>query len=151
MAFVHRQSCEGVNSEFDIFTVPPTASSIAIWWPLSDSGGPIVFLLPGSGDDYLDLANTYLHMQAKVTRGEGSELDVNDPVGPMNNWLLSMFSQVDVYLNGTLVTSSTNTYPYRAYIETLLRYGDDAKVTQLMSQLRHKNTATHMDAVKVTG
>ena len=99
----------------------------------------------------MDLANTYLHMQAKVTRGDGSKLDVNDPVGPMNNWLLSMFNQVDVYLNGTLMTPSTNTYPYRAYIETLLSYGDDAKVTQLTSQLWHKDTPTHMDAVKVTG
>ena len=28
-----------------------------------DSGGPIEFLIPGSGDDYLDLANTMLQLQ----------------------------------------------------------------------------------------
>ena len=28
-------------------------------------------------------------------------------------------------LNGTLVTPSTNTYPYRAMFETLLSYGED--------------------------
>ncbi|KAI0230293.1 hypothetical protein LSAT2_019326 [Lamellibrachia satsuma] len=114
-----------------------------------DSGGPIEFLIPGSGDDYLDLANTMLHVQVKVTRANGDDLDLADPVGPVNNWLHSLFGQVDVYLNGTLVTHSTNTYAYRAYIETLLSYGTDAKVTQLTGQLWHKDTAAHMDAVEI--
>ena len=67
-------------------------------------------------------------------------------VGPVNNWLHSLFDQVDVYLNGTLVTPSANTYVYRVYIVTLLSDGTDAKVTQLTSQLCHKDTATRMDA-----
>ena len=111
--------------------------------------GPIEFLIPGSGDDYLDLANTMLHVQVKVTRANGDDLDLADPVGSVNNWLHSLFSQVDVYLNGTLVTPSTNTYAYRAYIETLLSYGTDAKDTQLTGQLWHKDTATSMDAVEI--
>ena len=77
------------------------------------------------------------------------DLDLDDPVAPVNNWLHALFSQVDVYLNGTLVTPSTNTYAYRAYIETLLSYGPDAKDTQLTSQLWHKDTATRMDAVEI--
>ena len=87
MAFVHRQSCEGVKTELDLFTVPPTQNSIidnhvVEHQPMSslDSGGPIEFLIPGSGDDYLDLANTMLHVQAKVTRANGDDLDLTDPV-----------------------------------------------------------------------
>ena len=90
-----------------------------------------------------------LHVQAKLTRAKGDDLDLADPVGQVNNWLLALFSQVDLYLNGMLVTSSTNTYAYRAYIETLLSYGPDAKDTQLTSQLWHKDTATRMDAVEI--
>ena len=59
-----------------------------------------------------------------MTRADGGDLDFADPVGPVNNWLRSLFSQVDVYLNGMLVTPSTNTYTHRAYIETLLSYGN---------------------------
>ena len=113
------------------------------------SGGPIEFLIPGSGDDYLDFTNALVHVQAKVNRADGGDLDLVDPVGPVNNWLHSLFSLVDVYLNGSPLTRSTNTYPYRAYIETLLSYGDDAKVTQLTSQLWHKDTAIRMDAVEI--
>ena len=153
MAFVHRQSCEGVKSELDLFAVPPTQTSIeeGRWvehQPLTslDSGGPIEFILPGTGDAYLDLANTYLLIRAKVVRWIGTDLADDTPVGPVNNWLHSLFSQVDVYLNDTLVTPSSNTYPYRAYVETLLSYGDEAKNTQLTSQLWYKDTAGHMEA-----
>ena len=156
MAFVHRQSCERVKSKLDLFGVPPTQTSIedAQWvehQPMAslESGGPIEFLLPGSGDIYLDLASSYLHVQAKVTKGNGTPLDPDNAVAPVNNWLYSLFSRVDVYLNGTLVTPSTNTYPYRAYIETLLSYGSEAKETQLTSQLWYKDTAGRMDAVNI--
>ena len=67
----------------------------------------------------------------------------------MNNWLHSLFSQVDVYLNDTLVTPSSNTYPFRSYVETLLRYGAEAKKTQLISQLWYKDTAGHMEGTTV--
>ena len=156
MAFVHRHSYEGVKSELDLITVPPTQnciidSHVVEHQPTAslDSGGPIEFLIPGSGDDYLDLANTMLHVQAKVTRVNGDALDADEPVGPMNNWLHSLWSQVDVSLNGTSVTSSSNTHPYRAYIETLLSYGSDAKSTQLTNQLWYKDTASRMNAIEL--
>ena len=158
MAFVHRQSCEGVKSELDILAVPPTQTCIeeGRWvdhQPLTslDSGGPIEFVIPGTGDAYLDLANTYLLIRAKVVRGVGADLAADTPVAPVNNWLHSLFSQVDVYLNDTLVTPSSNTYPFRAYVDTVLSYGAEAKNTQLTSQLWYKDTAGHMDAATVDG
>ena len=50
-------------------------------------------------------------------------------------------------MNGTLVTPSTNTYPYRAYIETLLSYGAEAKDTQLQCGLWRKDTTGYMESV----
>ena len=158
MAFVHRQSCEGVKSELDLFAVPPTQTSIEHGgWiehqPITslDSGGPIEFVVPGAGDAYIDLANTYLLVRAKVVRGVGTDIADDAPVAPVNNWLHSLFSQVDVHLNDTLVTPSSNTYPFRAYVETLLSYGAEAKKTQLTSQLWYKDTAGHMEATHENG
>ena len=95
--------------------------------------GPIEFLVKGSGEDYIDLANTYIHVQVKVVKEDGQDLTDadDDKVTPVNLFLQALFSEVDITLNGVLVTTSTNTYPYRAYIETLLNYGRDAKATQL--------------------
>ena len=99
--------------------------------------------LPGSG----------LHVPVRASEGEQRQrmhLDVNEPVGPVNNWLQSLLSQVDVYLHDTLVTPSTNTYMYRAYIETALSNGYEAKNTQLTSQLWYKDTAGHLDTIDDT-
>ena len=56
---------------------------------------------------------------------------------------------MDIELTGTLITSSTNTYPYRAILETLLSYGEDAKKTQLTSALYYKDDVGRMDTVTV--
>ena len=52
-------------------------------------------------------------------------------VGPVNLLLHSLFRQVDVTFNDTLVSSSRDTYPYRALITTLLSYGDATKKSWL--------------------
>ena len=75
-------------------------------------------MILGTGYAYLDLANTYLLIRAKVVRGVGTDLAADTPVPPANNWLHYLFSQVDVYLNDTPVTPSSNTYPFGANVDT---------------------------------
>ena len=152
MAFVHEQSCECAKSELDLFSMPPTQTSIengswVEYHPLSTitDGTPLEFEITGNGEDYLDFGNSYLHVKAKITKPDGTDIDDDAAVGPVNLFLHSLFSQVDITLNGTQITSSTNTYPYRAMIETLLSYGRDAKESQLTSALFVKDVAGKMD------
>ena len=58
-------------------------------------------MIPGTGDAYLDRATTYLLIRAKVVRAVGPDLAADRPVATLNNWLHSLFSQVDVYINAT--------------------------------------------------
>jgi hypothetical protein len=108
-------------------------------------GAPIEFDVNATREEYLDLANSLLHVRAKIVKANGEDSQAASTVGPVNNFLHSLFSQVDVSLNGTLITSSTNPYAYRAYIETLLSYGSDAKSLQLASALFYKDEAGNMD------
>ena len=150
MAFVHMDSCECVKSELDLFSVPPTQTSVENgnwieYHPLTtvDDGSPIEFDVSGNGEDYIDLANTMIYIQAKIIKQDGTNLGANDSVGPANLFLHSLFSQVDISLNGTQMTASTNTYPYRAMLETILSYGEDAKKVAVDSGLvlrRHGRT-----------
>jgi len=141
-------------SELDMFSVPPTQTSVenGTWvecHPLTTigDGSPVEFDISGTGKDYIDLANTMLYVQAKITKQDGTNLRANDPVGPVNLLLHSLFSQVDISLNGTQVTTSTNTYSYRAMLETLLSYGGDAKKSQLTSALYYHDQADRIDSV----
>ena len=152
MALLHSHSCECTKSELDLFSLPPTQTSIdkgqwVEYHPIStiSDGGPIEFFISGSGDEYMDLNQTQLYIQAKITKADGTDLTDADQVGPVNLFLQSLFNQVDVSLNDRLISPSTPTYPYRAMIETLLSYGSDAKRSQLTSSLFYKDTSGRFD------
>ena len=123
MAFVHHESQECTKSELDLFTIPATQTSITKgrwieYHPLRNINdtGPIECNVSGTGEEYLDLAKTQLLVKAKITRANGTALNAETKVGPVNLFLHSLFSQVDVSLNERLISPSTNTYPYRAMI-----------------------------------
>ena len=156
MNFVHGKSGECVKTELDLFFVPPTQVSLekGLWidhQPVSSvaDGGPITFLCPGT-EDYVDLSKTMLVVRAKVTKANGDDLDADEHVGIVNNFLHSLFKQVDVFLKEKQVTQATGTYAYRAYLETLLNYGPAAKESQLTAAMFYKDTAGKMDVTDPT-
>ena len=146
---MHHESQECTKSEFDLFTIPATQTSITKgqwieYHPITDSG-PIEFYVSGTGDKYLDLVRTQFFVKAKITNANRTAIDADTQVGPVNLFLHSLFSQVDVSLNERLISPSTNTYPYRAMIETLLNYGEEAKTSQLSMAMFYKDTPGKMD------
>src|SRR5215470_13219495 len=152
MAFIHPESCECVKSELDLFSVPPTQTSIesGTWveyTPVSTiaHGLPIEFVVLGSGTDYINLANTMLYVAAKITKEDGSNIADTDQVAPINLTLHSLFSEVDIKLNDTMISRTNNTYPYRAFIETLLSFGSEAKKSQLHAIMYAKDEMNKMN------
>ena len=151
MALLHEKSCESVHTGLDLFALPPTQTAVqdGLWveyHPLATlaPSAPVEFSISGATADYLDLSNTFLHLEAKITNADGSNLIVDAGTAAVNYWLHSLFSQVDVLLNDTLVTPSENTYPYRAIIESTLNYGLEAKTSHLTSALYYQDTpGTH--------
>ena len=157
MAFVHHESIECSKSELDLFSLPPTQTSLESerwidFHPISNitENGPIEFLVSGAGNEYMNFAMSQLYVKVKITKANGADLDPDMKVGPANLLLHSMFSQVDVSLNGKLVSSSTNTNPYRAIFEDLLSYGPAAKDSQLTSALFYKDRAGYLDETDPT-
>ena len=157
MSYVHPYSKRCEKSEVDFFSVPPTQLSLEKgrwidYRPLSSVENPdsaITFLIAGT-DEYLDLSKTILYVEGKIMNKDGKtglSGGGQTSVAPVNNFLHSLFKQVDVYLNGKQVTPATGTYPYRSYIETLLNYDVSAKKSQLSSALYFKDTAGQMDEI----
>ena len=138
---MNADSCECSKSELDLFTVPPTnismekGSMIECVCHGSVSDNNFIEFDFSSDEEYIDLGRTFLYIKAKVTKKDKSNIDADAKVGPINLWMHSLFSQVDVQIGTKLVSPSINTYPYKAYLETLLSYGNDAKESQLSSEL----------------
>ena len=161
MSYVHPFSKRCDKSEVDLFRVPPTQQSLERgrwidYAPLSSVENPnsaITFLIAGT-DEYIDLSKTILTVTGKVTLKDGTSKLTGggqSNVAPVNNFLHSLFRQVDVYLNGKQVTPAMGTYAYRSYIETLLNYDVSAKDSQFSSALYYKDTATKMEETGTLG
>lgn len=160
-------SSDCTKSELDLFYVPPTNTSVesgqwSSYYPTispSTNTGPIEFEVKAS-NEYVDLARTILYMVVRFNvRNPELKGETDDPnnslklsaYGPVNNFASSLFSQVDVELNGTSIETTNETYPYRAYITDLLNFGQDAKNSFLQSSLFYKDTPGQMDNLNVLG
>ncbi len=156
MLFIHSKSQECAKSELDLFSVPPTQVSLekGHWidhQPVSSvaDGGTITFMCPRT-EDYVDLSKTILVVRAKVTKADGADLGADEKVRVVNNFLHSLFKQVDVFLKEKQVTPAMGTYNYRAYLETLLNYGPTAKQSQLTAALFYKDTPAKINVADPT-
>ena len=154
MSFLHKHSNVCVKSELDLFAVPPTQTSVESATIVQSNpitlnvDGPLKFNIPAVEGLYQDLSQTYLYTKVKITKANDA-LTEDSVVAPSNLFLHTMFSQVDVYLRNSKITSSVNTYPYRCLFETLLNYGSDAKDTHLTTSLFYKDTPGNLDSVAI--
>jgi len=151
MSFLHTHSTECLKSELDLFTLPPTQTSIeSSQWiyykPITSlaDDAPIEFVVPGHGEDYLDLTHTMLSLRIRVETEDATPA-APAKLGPVNHLMHSMFNQIDVYFNQKLVSPPNNAYAYRAYIEALLNYASPAKTSHLTSCLWDADTPGYMD------
>ena len=147
-SLIHPSSSESVTSQLDLLSVPPTQTSLedglfTEYRPLSmlTSAGPVEFCIAAESSNYIDLANTFQYVRASVMQADGTDLEQGIEIAPECNFLHTLWSQCDLYLNDTLVTQSSNNYSYRSYMEMLLSFGKDAKDSQLSSVLWYLNTA----------
>ena len=87
----------------------------------------------------------------------GDEVDagVNDKkkrsyVSVINNFCNSLFEQVEVSFNDTVVSSGTTGYAHKALINTLLDSSDSAKNTRLQTAMYYPDTPGAMDSTDIT-
>ena len=88
------------------------------------------FLVPADHDTYIDM-NIQLYISGKLTKANGTELEVTDYTCVTNDVFHSLLGQCNITLNGVTRTLDADLYHYRAYFETLLNYGSDAVTSNL--------------------
>ncbi|XP_067945020.1 uncharacterized protein F54H12.2-like [Watersipora subatra] len=154
MSLIFEHSCLAAKPELDIFSAPPTMAALEDSWSTEylpttslDDTSPIKFMISGDSNHYIDPYSSYLYLEVKITKQDGTDIDAGTQIGPVNLLAHSLFGQVDVWLNDTLITSSSNLYHYRAYLETLLSFSDESKKSQLTMSLYSKDTPGQMDDI----
>ena len=132
MAFLSDKITEiGLPAELSLFTVPPNQVAVekiyyAEYRPVSaynTEDAPIEISVPGQGNEYIDLRRSRLHAKCKITKSDGTALAAQEKTGIVNLPLQSLWSQIDTYMNGKLVSLNTSYYPWKAYLKIILSSG----------------------------
>ena len=141
-------SSSGIMSSLDLFSVPSTdyqlqGYKMVPYHKLSASITPMKFSVQAL-EDYVDLNRSYfvvdLRLSTSGTNGivadANSASDANNTkfTYAVNNLAHTIFKQINVRFNGTLMTEQTDTYAYSAYLQTLLNYSQDDGETLLAPQ-----------------
>ena len=146
---------EAIPSSLDLFERNAVQSAIVDgrWVELRpvnaiEETAPVDFRIDGTSEDFIDLAETYIKVKIRVTNAAGNAgYGANDMVAPVNLILQSMWEKIDVFFNGKRVSSSGQTYPYKAYIESLLNLSTDVKKGQLSASGWHMDSPFHFETL----
>jgi hypothetical protein len=88
------KSCSDIRNV--IYTEIPTINSIA------DGHGPLEFYIPGTPKHYIDLSRTLLYLKVQILKKDGTRVDPETKIAPVNLTAHTLFNQVDVLLNEKL-------------------------------------------------
>ena len=114
--------------------------------PISNSG-PIEFIVPHDNECSFILNQTRLSGHFVVQSDRDEPITDRDKITLVNHFSACLFSQVEVYLNGTQVAdlSSANSYPWKMFIQSYLSYGTNVKDSILQAEGYYKEKATEAD------
>jgi len=98
--------------------------------PFNTGINPMTFQVDPQ-EDFIDLNESFFEVEWTVKKSDNTNLAQADVIGLANNLAHSLFKQINVRLNGTLTSPQTDTYHYKAYIETLLNHDRDDSETIL--------------------
>ena len=113
--------------------------------------GPIEFNIVGNAD-FTDLSATTLHLTVKVVKGDTTvDSTGKQEVALTNNALHSMFADVIVTVNETIIEGGEQNYYLKAMIGTLFAYSDTTIEKQLFSVGFVKDEAGKADDVLNSG
>ncbi len=151
------QSAPSYHTSLSLTTLPPTDISIVqshvedIYATFNPQiqGTPIEFFIQPSSSHYIDLNNTQLYLKCKLTTSAGAVIAPGSKSIPANFPFASLFSNLDIIVNNVQITSSSNNYPYAAFINRVLSNGQDAKGTKFNAELLLKEDK--LDAIDTAG
>ena len=82
----------------------------------------------------MDLSRSYFAMELRLKKSTNDDLVANEKLWPVNNLAHWIIKQIDLYLNGTLISPQSDNYHYKAYLEELLNYDREDGKTVLAPQ-----------------
>ena len=139
---IHPSSGHCSKNELDLFSIPDTQSAIteSAYTQISpvaqinSHDGPVDFMIPTATAYFLSPSDIKMYLRGTIVNQDNTAVGAGDDVFPENNFLHTLFSKVEIFLNDQTTAVSTCHYAYRSYLENLLNYDTDTKQTVLQKE-----------------
>ena len=149
---------ELASSQFDLFDNVEVETGVKkmytqIFRPISSSSskGPFTFELPSDPEKFTDAESIRLHGRMRIRKNDAGTLSclpVAEKGSVVNNIFNSLWSSINIRLNGTEITDpSSRWYYYKSYFENLLSYSSATKENILSFKGFIKDDPTKYDVV----
>ena len=117
------------SPSLNLFDVPPTDYSLVESRyvpinPFTTGIHPIDFQIDPQ-DSFVDLSKSYFEGELQFKLDNGGNITNDTLVTTCNNLMHSLFKQINVRLNGTLVSPETDTYHHKAYMDAVIHNNRD--------------------------
>lgn len=148
MAFLNKENQTiGQPDELNVFSCIPNQVAVEKAFftesrpisSLSNEQSPIEFFSSGQSALYTDLRRTRLYLKCSILHQDDTPLTDKEKVGIINLPLQTMWSQIDIYLNGKLVSCQTCNFPYKSYIKCILSTSTGVLSHEYRSQMYYKD------------
>ena len=143
------------QAQLSLFTPPPSDTSLKPkeWIEYKPTNqindtSATNFSITAQLSAYLDLKSSVLNVKLGLTNGDGPPMNEEIVAGLVNATLHSIFRQVDVTFQQTPLSHSGNNYPYKTYIDTILKTNESVQKGELTSQLFYKDVGPDTDNAK---
>ena len=125
----HARSAGVKNPMLDLFDVPPTdlslvASRYVPINPFTTGVHPIDFQIDPQAD-FIDFNHSYFELDLRLKLDNNDNIVTATQVSLCNNIAHAIFKQINVRLNGTLISPQTDTYHHKSFIDAVLNNDRD--------------------------
>ena len=139
----HARSAGARNPYLNMFKVTPTDLSMSSRRfvriiPFNVGINPVTFQVDPQ-EDFIDMKESYFELELRVMKDNNAALAAADLIGLANNLAHTLFKQINVRLNGTLISPQTDTYHLKAFIEAVLNDDRDDGSTILAPEGWYNN------------
>ena len=141
-----------VNSDLALFDeravqIDIRSSKIVDYHPRSsESSGPFEFIIPGSGEDYIDLNKIDVNIKFKILKSDGTDIVAADEVGINNLPIATLFRDVTLSVAGTQIEGGQQDYAYKSYFHNVLQFHPSAQNSHMRGLGWVKDEADKFDS-----
>jgi hypothetical protein len=166
MSVIHHLSPLVALPEYDIFGVPGTQIMVeetkeTTHMPLSaitNAESPIQFEFETGIDEYLDLSRCELKVKLYIKLEKSVKAKENDKqiktkdwknVSPINYLLNTMFKQVKLEIDQTVISGQDKYYSYLAYMNAIFNISKEVKETHMQTACWFKDKTSFMNTANL--